>query len=86
MNAKQTKKDKIYVLIVLSSFVCLFLNFSAVAMYSSVMKCCYSNFSDPEMLGFVNKLLTLPRYKDYFGSFRPENSLNRGVRYNEPSI
>ena len=30
MNAKQTNKDKIYVLIVLSSFVCLFLNFSAV--------------------------------------------------------
>ena len=55
MNAKQTNKDKIYVLIVLSSFVCLFLNFSAVAMYSSVMKCCDSNFSDPEMLGFVNR-------------------------------
>ena len=45
-----------------------------------------SNFSDPEMLGFVNKLLTLARYNDYFGSFRPENSINGGVRYNEPSI
>ena len=27
---------------------------SAVAMHSSVLKCYYSNFSDPEIMGFVN--------------------------------
>ena len=37
------------------------------------------------MLGFVNLLLTIPRYNEHFGSF-PENSLNGGVRYNVPSI
>ena len=41
--------------VVLSSFVCLLLSsYSAVATYSLVLKCYYSNFSDPEMLGFVN--------------------------------
>ena len=44
-----------------------------------------SNFTDPEMLGFVNHFLTSPQYNEHFGSF-PENSLNGGVRYNEPSI
>ena len=29
------------------------------------------------MLGFVNKLLTLPRYNYYYGSFWPEHSLER---------
>ena len=45
MNAKHTNKDKIMCTVVLSNFVCLFYNFSAVA---------DSNFSDPEMLSFVN--------------------------------
>ena len=41
--------------VVLSSFVCLLLSsYSAVATYSLVLKCYYGNFSDPEMLGFVN--------------------------------
>ena len=42
-------------IVILSRFVCL-LSFSssAIAMYSSVLKCFYSNFSDPEILGFVN--------------------------------
>ena len=43
--------------VVLSSFVYLLLSstsYSAVATYSLVLKCHYSNFSDPEMLGFVN--------------------------------
>ena len=39
-----------------------------------------SNFSDPEMLGFLNKLLFIPRYNVHFGSL-PENSTNGGVRY-----
>ena len=56
MNAKQTNKDKIYVY---STFLkqfflaCSWVS-SAVAMYSSVLKCYYSNFSDSEMIGFVN--------------------------------
>ena len=54
-------------------------------MHSSVLKCYYNNFSDTEMMGFVNSLLTIPRYNGHFGSF-PENSLNGIVRYNEPSI
>ena len=37
------------------------------------------------MLDSVNQSLTIPRYNEHFGSF-PENSLNGGVRYNEPSI
>ena len=41
--------------VVLSSFVCpLLSSYSAVATYSLALKCHYSNFSDPEMLGFVN--------------------------------
>ena len=59
-----------------------FLVSSAVVLYGSVMKCDYSIFSDLEMLGFVNPLLTLPRHSEHFGSF-PGNSLNGGVRYNE---
>ena len=54
----------------------------AVVLYTSVLKCYHSNFSDPEMLGFVNKLTVIPSYNKHFGSF-PENSLNGGVRYNE---
>ena len=54
-------------------------------MYSLAVKCYHSNFSDPEMLGFVNQLLTLPRYYEHFSHF-PENSLNGSVRYKEPSI
>ena len=83
MNTKQTNKDKIYVY---SSFKQIFFWVSsAVALYSQVLKCDYSIFLDPEMLGFVNQLLTLPRYSEHFDSF-PENSLNGGVRYNEPLI
>ena len=42
-------------IVILSRFVWL-LSFSssAIAMYSWVLKCFYSNFSDPEILGFVN--------------------------------
>ena len=41
--------------VLLSIFVYLLLPVSgAVAMYSSVLKRYFSNFSDPEMLGFVN--------------------------------
>ena len=60
MNTKQTNNDKIYVY---SSFKQIFFWFSsAVALYSQVLKCDYSIFLDPEMLGFVNQLLTLPQY------------------------
>ena len=50
-------KDKIYVCSSFKQFCLPFLEFpSAVAMYSSVVKCYYgkSNFSDPEMLDFEN--------------------------------
>ena len=30
-------------------------------------------------------LLTIPQYNEHFGSF-PQNLLNGGIRYNEPSI
>ena len=76
MNAKQTNKDKIYARFWVSS---------AVTLYSSVLKCDYSIFLDPKMLEFVNQLLTLPRYSEHFDSLT-ENSLNGGVRYNEPLI
>ena len=45
---------------------------SAIALYSQVLKCDYSIFLDPEMLRFVNQLLTLPQYSEHSGSF-PEN-------------
>ena len=52
--------------VVLSSFVCLLLSsYNALATYSLVLKCYYSYFSDSEMLGFVNKLLNIPRYNNY---------------------
>ena len=41
-----------------------------------------SSAEDPGILGFVNELLTMPRYNEHFGCFF-ENSLNRGVRHNE---
>ena len=44
-------------------------------------KCYYSNnCSDPGMLGFVNQLLTIPKYNKQFGCFL-ENLFNQGGRY-----
>ena len=60
---------------------CKKLILKACSIYSSVVSHC----SDPGMLGFVNWLLTIPRYNEHFCCLF-ENSLNRGVRYKEPSI
>ena len=65
MNATQTKRIK---------FRSVYRSFTLLGTEMFLHK-----FSDPELLDFVNNLLSIPRYNEHFVSF-PENSLNGGVR------
>ena len=65
MNATQTKRIK---------FMSVYRSFKQLG-----TEMCLHKFSDPELLDFVNYLLSIPRYNKHFVSF-PANSLNGGVR------
>ena len=55
MNVKQTSKGKIYVYSSFKQFCLPVLEFLVLQIvYSSALECCYSNFSDPGVLDFVN--------------------------------
>ena len=50
---RPTRKKFMSTAVLCSLLACSWVS-SAVAICSSVLKCYYGNYSDPEMLGFVN--------------------------------